>query len=125
MSTDDTMKNVKPELFWPPNASSIYYVKVEPDMGILMGVPVGDDTYESHIALLPEAKGYAEIICKKAIKWLFANEDCSKIIANIPEYNRLAIRLANVVGMKFIEKKLDAFRKNNTSYNILSFEIRR
>lgn len=122
LGTDDAMIGVNPNIFFPP-IDGITYVKAG-NYGLLIGVPVNHITLDVHVALLPEAKGKAVDISKSAIKWIFDNSDkVLRLIASIPQYNHLAIKLAEKVGMELIGTNSKSFMKNGVLYDQLLFGI--
>lgn len=57
--------------------------------------------YEVHTMLLPECWGRKALEASRAaVRWMFANTLCEKIITWVPAYNRLAYRFAIKSGMK-------------------------
>lgn len=61
--------------------------------GVLRIDPLNEITCMVHIAALPELWGRVEGFCKAAIHWGLEHTAYTKVIAVIPEYNRLAVRL--------------------------------
>ena len=57
-------------------------------------------TYEVHTCVLPEFRGQTTEAAKAVAVWMFENTNCKKIITHVPSYNRLALKLAERVGME-------------------------
>ena len=125
MSFNDSLGKVNPDLFFIKKDWPFYYLRVDPDMGGLIGDPKGNKEYEVHIALLPEAKGYAVEICRGAIDWFFENEDVDCLSTAIPSFNPLSMRLAKMVGMMSTGTRHGAFLQHGRAYDLHLFEIRR
>jgi len=115
-SCDDAMKNVDPELFFPP-MNGVLYVKAA-DFGLLIGKPVNFITYDVHIALLPIARGMAKIICQEAIQTFFESSDKPlRLTASIPSFNIKTIKLAGDVGMEFIGINKKSFLRDGVLFD--------
>jgi RimJ/RimL family protein N-acetyltransferase len=122
-SRDDGFSNVDPDLFFPSLIHGIVYLKAG-EFGLLIGIPVNCITYDVHIALLPEARGMAKIICEEAIDWIFnATDKPIRLIASIPEFNKYAIKLATDTGMEFIGINKMSFLKNGKLFDQHMFGI--
>jgi hypothetical protein len=123
LGKDDALAGVNPRLFFAPVDGSVLYVKAG-EYGLLIGRPVNCISLDVHIALLQEAKGKAVDICKGAINWVFENSQKPlRITASIPEYNKLAIRLAQKVGMEFIGVNRKSFLREGVLYDQHLFGI--
>jgi RimJ/RimL family protein N-acetyltransferase len=95
--TDDgstTLTNViNPSLFW------ITVYDGEELLGMFLSHPHNTVTYESHTCLLPNAYGKRAIKAAHAyMTWMFEQTTCKKLITNVPDYNKLAMRFARNVG---------------------------
>lgn len=120
--TDDALHGVNPRLFFA-RIDGILYVKCG-DYGLLLGRPVNYISFDVHVALLPKARGKAVDICKGAMQWLFRqSERPLRLTTSIPEYNKLAIRLAHEVGMEFIGINKLSFQKNGKLFDQHLFGI--
>ena len=117
----DDMKNVDPQLFFPP-MDKIVYVRAG-DYGLLVGLPVNEETLDVHLALLPNARGHALNICKEAIRWTFENLKVYRLVSTIPVMNKHAIKLAEKVGMEFIGIKEKSFIKNDYAHDQYLFSM--
>jgi len=69
--------------------------------------------WEIHTAILPEYWGErAREAAKAVLKYLFTNTDCEKLITNVPETNKAALRYAKASGMKLFGTNTKSFKKN-------------
>lgn len=50
-------------------------------LGVVSFVPMAPGAWNPHIAVLPEARGSGTEILREAIRWMFENTDCRKIVA--------------------------------------------
>lgn len=123
MGSDDSVIGINPELFFAQKNNTIW-LKVG-DYGVFIGRPINHISLDVHVALLPDAKGKAAEISKGAIKWMFNNTQYLHMNASIPEYNKLAIRLAEKVGMEFIGINKGSFMKDGKLYNQYLFGIQK
>lgn len=122
LGSDDAMSGISPKLFFP-RLDGVVYIKAG-DYGLLFGVPTNHVTLDAHVALLPSARGAAVDICRGAISWAFDNlNHLRRITSSIPEYNKLAVRLAGRVGMEFIGTNRKSFSRNGVLYDQLLFGI--
>lgn len=115
MGSDDGVKHIKPEYLFVKTEGK-FWLRAG-DLGLFIGEPRNVICYEVHIALLPEAKGNAVEISKGAIEWMFSHTWCQRLTASIPEFNKLAIRLANKLGMEFIGINKKSFLKNGALFD--------
>lgn len=69
-------------------------------LGIFTLIPQNAVCYEIHCALLPPCWGpRTRLALRGALAWAFRETPARRIVASIPAYNRLAIRLARDAGM--------------------------
>ena len=84
---------VHPSLFW------ITVYDDEELLGMFFSHPHNTATYESHTCILPNAYGTRAIQAAHTyMSWMFQNTVCQKLITNVPDYNKLAMRFARNVG---------------------------
>jgi len=56
--------------------------------------------FKVHTCLLPHSYGEKATIAAKAlIAWVFTHLDCSRLVTEVPDYNRLALKFAERSGM--------------------------
>ena len=115
MGSDDSMTGINPGLFFVQKNNKLW-LKAG-DHGVLMGDQRNLVTYEVHVALLPGARGQAVDICIGAMRWMFSNTKAQRLNASIPEYNKLALRLASKVGMELMGINKKSFLKNGKLFN--------
>ena len=91
----------KPEE-WQPLKNEVFYLKVSDQEGLL-GIwclrSCTSTCWEVHTCLLPRAYGNSIAASKAAIRWVFVNTPCTRLITAVPSDNRLALRLARRAGM--------------------------
>lgn len=66
--------------------------------GVVTFVPTNCISVNAHIAILPEAWGQSEAICRGAIDWLFSNTATKKIECVFPESNMFVFKLVRKCG---------------------------
>lgn len=100
---------INPNLFW----IAIYDDKEL--LGMFLSHPHNTVTYESHTCLLPNAYGTRSVQAAHTyMDWMFKWTACEKLITNVPEYNKLAIRFARKVGGVLEGCNRKSFLKNGT-----------
>lgn len=100
------------EFFYLPTVTSLKYVRAE-DKGVFILDKRSLVSHEVHVALLPGAYGKAVDICREAVEWTYDTLPMLQgLVANIPSYNLLAIRLAEKIGFKLIGSNPKSFLKN-------------
>ena len=99
------------EQFVPNPDSRIWYVTAPG--GLFTFLPESEVCWQGHVAFLPDYWGNPSHAAGMAIlRWLWANTPCRRVIANIPTFNRLAIRYSNrVMGMKVFGVNEKSFLK--------------
>lgn len=110
-SSDDSAP--PPDKFMPVDSEAVYWI-VARDDGELLGAwmlhPHNMICYEIHTCLWPCAYGPRALIAADGVrKWIWNNTPCRRIITNVPEDNRIALRFALRAGMKvfgFNEKSI-------------------
>lgn len=92
------------EEFEPIRDEHIWYVLVKAGtrpVGVFTYVPQNFVCYEVHTCLLPEIWGtYSLQAAKMSIQWIFENTPCRRIVTNVPDYNRIALRFARQSGLR-------------------------
>lgn len=84
---------IEPEFFFPPMGDEYVYLRLG-DYGLFVGIKK-DTQCDVHFSLLPKAIKKAYSLSEIAMNWAFDNLDCKTLVASIPEYNRLALKIAN------------------------------
>lgn len=125
MSGDDSTP--APEAFQPNEHPLIWYVAAaesEEVQGIFTFIPQNAVCFEVHAAILPAAWGpRSREALRGAIAWMFENSPARRIVASIPAYNRLAIKLGRDAGMKAFGRNRDSFLKNAVLHDQLLLGI--
>jgi RimJ/RimL family protein N-acetyltransferase len=107
---------------WRPNEHElIWYVEArlcKDVIGIFTFIPQNAVCYEIHAAVLPSAWGeQSSAALRGVIAWMFANSEARRIVASIPEYNRLAIRLSRAAGMKHYGTNPSSFQRGGALHD--------
>jgi len=108
------------DLYFPDIGQHNYWLTVHLHgefLGIFLASPHGTACKEVHAALLPNARGYAVGAAKQAIKWMFNNTECARLIAWIPAYNRLAVNMARKSGMTVCGVNNKSFLKDGALHD--------
>lgn len=81
----------------------MYYLLAKRDVDILGLFAVSPENgicYKVHTCLLPHSYGEkATIAAKELIQWVFSNLQCERLITEVPEFNKLALKFAERSGM--------------------------
>lgn len=112
--------------FSPIDSPLVYYLAMDDGehLGIFMLYPHNTVCFEVHTCLLPKAWGEKARQCtREGMHWMFENTSCRRIITNIPEYNRLALKLALDSGMSRFGTNPKSFMKNGTLYDQIMLGI--
>lgn len=75
-------------------------------------------TIEVHTCLLPNARGKAKKLAKELIEWVWSNTNAQRLVTCVPEYNRLAMKLALDSGMKEYGLNPCGFIKNGKFHDV-------
>jgi len=88
---------------WMP-LEGLHYLLVKNGVDILGLFVLSQENgicYKVHTCLLPHSYGQkATIASRELIEWVFKNLDCRRLVTEVPEYNRLALKFAERAGMK-------------------------
>jgi hypothetical protein len=69
-------------------------------LGLFAVSPENSVCYKVHTCLLPHSYGdKATQAAKELIEWVFTNLDCKRLITEVPQFNKLALRFAERAGM--------------------------
>jgi RimJ/RimL family protein N-acetyltransferase len=84
-------------------------------------------TWDLHYALLPAARGArkSDAIFQAALRWLWANTKCQRLMGEIPVYNRVAIAYAKRNGMIPIGINSRSWLKNGQLHDTELFGLSR
>jgi len=92
----------RPEFWEPIQNDEIWYVLAKEDkpLGLFALIPDNKICWKAHPCLLPETRGkMSREITKQFVQWLWQNTPCRRLIAEIPEFNRVVIKYAVDCGM--------------------------
>lgn len=88
----------------PLISENLYWILIHDGdelLGMFLAHPQNMVTYEVHTCLLPNAyRGRSKQAAESSLQWMFDNTSCLKITTNVPEYNKLALRFARLVGLQ-------------------------
>lgn len=117
-TTDD---NSPPrEEFNPPELCLYATVWQGEEYGGIFGlVPHNSVLAELHTALLPSMWGDAAEIGRQFIAWVFSVTRFQRLIGAIPEFNRLALRMAKSSGMTEYGVNPASFLKYGTLHSLI------
>ena len=91
---------------------------------VLEFLPMGDNKFDGHVAVLPTLRGPARIgAIRSALRWMFENSDCEQIEAKFADYNRPGILLMPILGFKRAKVEKDSWRKNGKVYDQVVYRL--
>lgn len=93
------------------------YIMNEKKTGIVMLAPVNGTCCSAHIATLPRLWGRARKFVREALTWGFNHTTYTKVIAFVPEFNRLTVSLCEDCGFELEGTIRKSFLKNYTYYD--------
>ena len=97
-------KSPKPEDYEPVKDDRVYYLLAKNGMdilGLFVVTPENGVCYKVHTCLLPHSYGEkATVAAKELVEWVFQNLDCKRLITEVPEFNKLALKFALRSGME-------------------------
>ena len=104
----------------------IHYILVYDDQHEVVGcytlIPHNVATVDIHTNLLP--KGYGEVAAAAIpliLSYVFNTVGWSKLVSEVPSFNRLALRYIRLSRMKLEGTLSQAFLKDNTLYDIFVY----
>jgi len=103
-----------PPGFWVTNKEETGVVRIDPLNGICCVV---------HIAAVPELWGNSMAFVSAALEWGLLNTGYNKVIAMIPEYNKLTIKLCLKCGFEQEGRIKKSFLKNWKFHDQLLFGL--
>lgn len=87
--------DLTPDLIVPEDA---IYIMNDKKTGVIRVNSINGTSCSVHISTMPSLWGRADEFVLSALGWGFSNTIFTKVIAMIPEYNRLAIRMCLKCG---------------------------
>lgn len=105
-----------PEKWIPPDPKVGWYMVAREKnelLGLWMFVPHSHVCWEVHTCLLPIAYGSTATAAAAAMaEWIFRHTTCERIVTNVPEYNRIALRFAERCGLTQYGFNPQSYRKD-------------
>lgn len=92
--TDD----LSPEFYEPVIHPQVTYLVDETKEGVIRLDPMNGMCCSVHIATTPKMWGTAHEFCKSAIKWGFRNTPYQKVVAIVPVFNDMTLKLVRDIG---------------------------
>jgi RimJ/RimL family protein N-acetyltransferase len=113
-STDDFSPDAQD--FEPIIGANVWYVLAR-DGNELLGLwvlhPQNFICWEIHTCLLPTSWGPRGLqAAKELTDWIWINTPCRRVVTNVPDYNRLALRFAKEAGMEQFGINKKSLQKN-------------
>lgn len=115
--------DLSPINYSPVIHESIIYLVDDKKTGVTRFDPMNGICCQAHIATVPDMWGKAVEFSKLSIEWIFKHTGYQKIVAMIPEYNRLAIRVARMVDMKQEGNITSSFLKDWKLHSLIIFGL--
>ena len=118
----------KSEDFQPSTEPSTWYIAVregETLLGLFILTRQTGVCAELHTCLLPIAWGRSTEIGRQLFDWVWENSVCERIVTNVPEFNRLALRASKRVGMTQFGFNERSFKKSGKLWGQILLGITR
>ena len=101
------------------------FIGVYDDWGAYFGLfglrPQTGVCWELHCCLLPSAWGRTTVISRQFLEWALANLPLKRIVAAVPDFNRLAMKLAHNSGMLEYGYNARSFEKDGVLHGMTLF----
>jgi RimJ/RimL family protein N-acetyltransferase len=116
--------------FRPNEDPRIIYIAVKHESGAVVGIvtliPQNAVCFELHAALLRPLWGTrSREALRGAVEWAWRETPARRIVAAVPEYNRLAVKLAMQSGFEPFGWNRGAFLKGGQLHNVLHLGVSR
>jgi len=125
--TDD--KSPSAENWEPVRQDYMHYLLAkdgEEVLGLFAVIADNAVTYRVHTCLLPNSYGpKAATAAKELIAWVFANLDCRRLVTEVPQFNRLALKFSRNAGMKEFGFNPDSYLRNGKLQGVTLLGISR
>lgn len=105
-----------------PNMLQFWIINEE-ETGVVRLDPINSTCCIAHIAALPELWGSAREFTWACLEWGFKNTTYSKVVAIVPEFNRLTVKLCERCGFETEGKIKKSFMKNYKYHDQIIFGI--
>jgi hypothetical protein len=119
--TDDYAPD--PRRYEAPRDPRIWYVLVIENcevIGLFTFLPRSTVLWETHLVLYPDRKTRGTEILRQAFAWMAEHSTAKRFVAEIPRYNRLAVKLAGRV-MQFLGVNEQSFQKDGRLEDLMLF----
>ena len=107
--------------FQPITSDSIWYVLVKDDtelLGMFTFIPQNCATVEVHTTLFPISWGKRSHLAAKLVAdWVWKNTPFVRIVTNVPSFNRIALRFAQLADMKQFGINEKSYRKDGELFD--------
>ena len=117
--TDDGSPSA--DKFEPIKSEAVWYVLVKDNtevLGCFTFIPQNLVCYEVHTCLLPNAWGdRAHHASLQVREWMFSHSNAQRIVTNVPENNRLALRFAKTAGLQQYGVNPKSYMKHGHLYD--------
>src|SRR5262245_35678219 len=102
---------------WEPIKDGLVWYVLVKDDGLILGlwvlVPENAICWKAHTCLLPAAYGAkARMAAAGLTAWIWGNTPCLRVITDVPDYNRLALKFAKEAGMEEYGVNARSYMKN-------------
>ena len=115
------------EDFEPIQNDAIWYVmakKYEVIIGLWVLIPDNHICWKIHTCLLPVAwGGFGLEAALQLPEWLWEHTECVRIITEVPEYNRVALKFAKAANMQQFGVNERAYMKHGRLQNLILLGI--
>lgn len=102
----------------------VYFLLPSPGCLFILVPFVTSTMYEGHTAVVPESRGKQAIQAgKDAIRWMFENTRCERIVGFFPESNRRALLGAIHMGMKRTHRIPSAMHFQGIRNDLIMVEV--
>jgi RimJ/RimL family protein N-acetyltransferase len=114
---------------WRPEIAPYHLYLLCKDAEEILGVwlfEIRGACWEVHIALLPAAWGArAKRAWREMLAWLWTHTPCRRLIANVPGYNRVALRYAERVGLRRFAVNERSYMRDGALHDQILFGLSR
>jgi RimJ/RimL family protein N-acetyltransferase len=115
------------ESFQPVQHPGIWYVLAfdgDELLGLFCLAPQNGICWELHTRLLPASWGpLATAALEGLISWLWANTPCERLVTNVPDFNRLALKFARRAGLVEFGRNERSFKKHGKNHDQILFGV--
>ena len=116
-----------PADYRPLESEKVWHVLVKDDaevLGLWILVPENEICWKIHTCLLPNSWGErAKQAAKLLAKWIWENTPCLRVITDVPEYNRVALKFAKEAGLAEFGVNEESFMKNGELHDQIMLGI--